>query len=444
MRRTRLLLAAATGLTAALVALLGGVLRETGPAAGAAAGPAPAAIDPSAAAEKTLSGFALGDTAATIERLQDEAKGTRNQRSLALLGLAYLQRARETADSSYYARADGVLRRAASLDGRDPLALTGLASLAASRHRFRESLRLARRAVRLAPYTARGYGLVGDALVELGRYDEAFRSFERMVELRPTLAGYARVAYARELLGRPRAAIRAMELALDASGNLPEPTAWTLVELGKLHFGLGETNAAARRFRRALTIFPGYVPALDALARVEAARGRLPRALALQRQAVAATPLPHVVAQLGDLLAATGREREAAKQYALVAAIDRLQRASGVRTDLETALYRADHGIRLRETLALARAARAARPSILGDDVLAWTLARNGRCAEALRYSQRALRLGTRDATFYFHRGTIERCLGHRRAATTWFRRALDLNPHFSIRWAPVARQALS
>ena len=37
----------------------------------------------------------------------------------------------------------------------------------------------------------------------------------------------------------------------------------------------------------------------------------------------------------------------------------------------------------------------------------------------------------------------IERCLGHDRAAKAWFGRALDLNPHFSIRWAPVARQAL-
>jgi Flp pilus assembly protein TadD len=66
-------------------------------------------------------------------------------------------------------------------------------------------------------------------------------------------------------------------------------------------------------------------------------------------------------------------------------------------------------------------------------------LARNGRCGEALRYSERALRLGTRDALKYFHRGMIERCLGHRPEARTWFRRALALNPHFSVLWAPVA-----
>jgi tetratricopeptide (TPR) repeat protein len=425
--------------TAAAVALLGGVLREAGPAAGGAAGAAPVS------SERALSGFSLGDTAATVLRLQQEVgESPADQRSLALLGLAYLQRARETADSSYYARADGVLRQARGLDRNDPVALSGLASLAASRHDFRTSLRLARRTVALAPDTARGYGLLGDALLELGRYDQAFRAFDRQVELKPNLGGYARIAYARELLGRPRQAIAAMELALDASGGAREPTAWTLVELGKLHFGLGELAPAGRYFRIALTAFPGYPSALEGLARVEAANGRLKRALTLQRRAVETIPLPHLVAQLGDLLAASGHPAEARRQYALVSAIDRLQIANGVRTDLETALFRVDHGIRLPETLALARKARADRPSVLGDDVLAWALARNGHCADALAYSKRALRLGTRDASFFFHRGMIERCLGHQPEAGRWFARALATNPHFSLLWSPTARRYAS
>jgi tetratricopeptide (TPR) repeat protein len=391
-----------------------------------------------------LSGFSLGDTAATVRRLEDDVREGGAQRSLALLGLAYLQRARETADASFYSRAESALRRARALDLEDPVALSGLASLAASRHDFRTSLRLARRAVALAPETARGYGLLGDALLELGRYDEAFRAFERQVELKPSLGGYARIAYARELLGRPRDAIEAMALALDSAGGLREPTAWTLVELGKLHFGLGELAEARRSFRLALTAFPAYPGAVEGLARVEAARRRLPRALELQRRAVATIPLPHLVAQLGDLLAAAGRPAEARRQYELVAAIDRLQTANGVRTDLETALFRTDHGIRLAETLALARRARADRPSILGDDVLAWALARNGRCDEALGYSKRSLRLGTRDASFFFHRGMIERCLGHSGEAGRWFVRALETNPHFSLRWSPTARRYAS
>ena len=88
-----------------------------------------------------------------------------------------------------------------------------------------------------------------------------------------------------------------------------------------------------------------------------------------------------------------------------------------MRTDLEIALFDVDHGIRLKHALALARVAHRERPSIDGDDVLAWALARNGQCGAAVPYSRHALRLGTQDAAKFFHRGMIERCLGHGAAA---------------------------
>src|SRR5262249_993023 len=100
-----------------------------------------------------------------------------------------------------------------------------------------------------------------------------------------------------------------------------------------------------------------------------------------------------------------------------------------------------DHGIRPPAALALARSAQRERPSIDGDDVLAWALARTGHCDEARTYAERALRLGTRDALKLFHRGMIERCLGNHPEARKWFRRAVGLNPRFSVLWTPVARR---
>ena len=112
-----------------------------------------------------------------------------------------------------------------------------------------------------------------------------------------------------------------------------------------------------------------------------------------------------------------------------------------MRNDLDIALFDADHGVALPHALALARKGYANRPSVFGDDVLGWALARNGRCGEALRYSQRSLRLGTQDALKLFHRGWIAACLGNGAEAAGWYRRALALNPRFSILWAPVARK---
>ena len=98
--------------------------------------------------------------------------------------------------------------------------VTGLGSLALTQHQFRRALARGREARSLAPFSARPLGIVGDALLELGRYDVAFAAFERMNALEPNLASYARIAYARELIGDLPGAVRAMRLAVDASAGL--------------------------------------------------------------------------------------------------------------------------------------------------------------------------------------------------------------------------------
>jgi len=433
----RPLLALALAAAVAAVVLLGGVVRESRSAPTAV--PAPRAVS-----DQLRAGFGAGDTGVLISRLQSELRARPTAPGYSLLGLAYEQRARETGDASYYSRAEGVVRRALELAPDDRDALIGLGSLALSRHEFRRALELGRRAARQDAGSARAYGVIGDALIELGRYHDAFAAFDRMAALKPNGPAYARVAYARELIGRTAQAERALELAIDASIGQKEAYAWNAVQLGKLQWARGRVAEAETAYRAALAVFPGYVYAFDALALVEASRGRLAPAIALERRAVDSVPLPQFVAQLADLLRSSGDRAGANDQLALYAVISKLQTANGVRTDLETALFQADHGIRLRDTLDLARAARALRPSVQGDDVLAWALARNGRCGEALAASKRALRLGTRDALMFFHRGEIERCLGHAEAARAWYRKALDLNPQFSLLWSPVARKALA
>lgn len=435
MNRNRLLIAAASIAVVAPAFLLGGAFRESSSAASTPIG--------AQAYEDFKSGFALNaSTASTILDLQSTLR-TRpdDEHAYVLLGLAYQQRARETGDPGHYTKSGQALGRARALDSKDSLVYSGLGSLALSRHRFAEALALGRRAQELNPDASRTYGVIGDALVELGRYGEAFRAFDTMNRLRPSLAAYARVSYGRELLGHTGEAIAAMKLAVDAGAGGAEPTAWTHVQLGKLYWNHGRLAAAEFEYRTALAAFPGYPYGLDALAQVEAARGHLRRAIALERQAVEAIPLPQYVAALGDLYRASGRPALARRQYALIGAIERLLAANGVKTDLEIALLQVDHGIGLRHALGRARLAHRERPSIDADDVLAWALERNGRCGEALPYSQRALRLGTKDALKFFHRGMIERCLGRQAAAHAWLRRALELNPHFSVLWAAVARR---
>lgn len=437
--KRRVLLIAAVASVVGVAALLGGALSETPSVEASTPG------QPEAAAERLLAGFSPGGTAAYVRSL--EAKVSRDPadgETLVLLGLTYLQRARETADPSFYPRAERAFLRGLTSGGDRYHATIGLASLAASRHRFGEAGRLAAQARDLRPWSAAAYGILADSLIERGRYAEGFKAVDRMVALRPGLSSYTRLSYARELLGRRPAALKAMRFALDVGSGDAESVAWTLVQLGHLAFEGGNLRQARLAYRSALAVLPGYVHARAGAARVAAAQGRFGSAVRTYRHVVAATPLPQYVVAFGDTLAAAGRKAEARRTYGLVAALERLLAANGVRTELETALFDLDHERDVSGALARARAAYAAAPSIHAEDVLAWALYRIDRCREARTYSARAVRLGTRDALKYFHRGMIERCLGNDEAARAFLARALRTNPHFSLLWAPVAEAVLA
>jgi tetratricopeptide (TPR) repeat protein len=438
-RRTAVLIAGATAVALALGALLGGVLAEA-PSAGS--GPP---VESRALAQRALSPAGASLSGSEVSRLEDAVRARPHDAdALVQLGYAYQLRWRETGDASYLPRSGTALRDALRARPGDADAVLGLGSLALIRHEFRAALTYGRRARRLLLGSARPYGVIGDAEIELGRYRQAFAAFERMVSLRPSLASYARIAYSRELTGDREGAQAAMRQALEAAGGQPESTAWVLVEISKLDLALGRLRRAERLARVADEALPGYPSARVQLARVEAARGDDRAAIADATEAVDELPTQQAVSLLGDLLERAGRPAAARRQRELVAVIERLLRANGVQVDLEAAGYRADQRIRPRETVELARRAQAERPSIYGDDALGWALARAGRCGEALPWARRSLHLGTKDPLLYFHLGYAEGCAGNRVAMRDWYGRALELSPWFSVRWAPVARAALA
>jgi tetratricopeptide (TPR) repeat protein len=75
--------------------------------------------------------------------------------------------------------------------------------------------------------------------------------------------------------------------------------------------------------------------------------------------------------------------------------------------------------------------------------VLAWTLYKTGNYREAKKYSDEALRLGSKDALKWFHAGMIALRLGDKMQAREDLEQALTINPHFSILYAEDARKAL-
>ncbi len=432
--------AVALGMAAAL--LVGGALvfvrtpQRPGDRSAAPAAPTSGAL--------LLPAVGTGSLEATIAGLQERLRTIPDDgRSYATLGLAYVAQGRVTGDPSWYPKAESALSESVRIDGRDNVeAALGLGALALARHDFEAALEQGRLAAELNPYGSEAYGVIGDALLELGRYEEAFDAFQTMVDTRPDLSSYARVAYARELLGDVDGAVEAMRQAFDAAGMAPD-AAWAAYQLGELAWSAGEVRTAADWYARGYDLDPTFAPNLAGLGKVAWARGNIDLAIERYADVVAQYPSPEFVVALADLYATSGRPEPAADQEAVVRAMHDLAVANGVNVDLELALFDADHGD-ADGSLEAAEAEWSRRRSVHVADALAWALYANGRFEEAARYAGRALELGTRNALFLFHAGMIERALGHDERARSLLADALALNPNFSIQHAATAVAVLS
>lgn len=410
---------------------------------------APSKADPS---EKLPSQNTVASTSpATIADRQIQTaqsligKSPADAKGYNLLCAAFIKKARETGDFSFNAKAETALNRsfeaAAAENNYDALKLKAMLLLVY--HQFDEALDAARQAKEIRSDDPQNYGAITDALIELGRYNEAFDSAREMMNRRPGTNSYSRAAYLRELQGDVRGAIEAMRAAAEASPD-PETSAWCRVHLGDLLLNNGELAAADHEFDVALYYFPDYHLALAGKARFFLASGDKNRAIEFYKQAQERVPLPETAIALGDLYSKIGQADEAKKQYDLLEFIERENSNKGGTYSRLLALYYADHDIKLDEALEIARRERAARSDIYTCDALAWTLYKKGDFAEAKKAIDEALRLKTRDARINFHAGMIENALGSRADAVKHLRLALKINPAFDVLQADVARRKLA
>lgn len=417
--------------------------------------------------------YAQGDPLVrSIEQAQERLRDVPGDwTTWAALGSAYVERARITGDPGYYSRAEGALRESLRLHpaGTDGTptgtatgtataptgtatgadtgsgnhgALTGLGALANARHDFAQAERLARQAIAANPFSADAYGVLTDALTQLGRPAEATEAAQRMLDLRPGLPALSRAAYDLEQHGRVDEARTLWTQAL-ATAIAPADLAFVHHQLGDLAWHGGDLAAARDAYRAGLAADAGYLPLRHGLARVDAASGRTAEALAGYAALTAAAPTPSLLVEHALLLRSLGRAGEADAQLALAQAALDLLAAGGGGDDLaaaELALARGDHATAVR--LATAEWQRRKHTDVA--DTLAWALHRAGRSAEALPLARAAAALGARSALYAYHLGMIELALGDRAAARRDLARALDLNPHFSPVDAPAAARALA
>jgi len=380
----------------------------------------------------------------SITRAQDRLRELpRDHETWAALGLAYVERARVTADPSLYPKAEGALRRSLAVRATgNPLALVGLGALANARHEFAAARTFATDALRGNPYNADAYGVLADAHTQLGDAPAATAAIQRMLDLRPGLAAYARASYDLEQHGRLTEATELMRRALDAAVD-PADVAFCRNQLGELAWFAGDLKGAATEFAAGIAADPSYQPLLRGRARVAAASGRIEAAIADAATVATRTPTPDTLMEYAELLRLGGRAPEAERQLTLADAAHKIFVANGGSDDLtgaQLALARGDAASAVR----LARSEWRRRPFADVADVLGRALHAAGRDAEALPYARRAAGLGPRNASYAYHLATVSLSLGDDAGAHAALQRVRDLNPYFSPTDGPTAARALS
>jgi tetratricopeptide (TPR) repeat protein len=176
------------------------------------------------------------------------------------------------------------------------------------------------------------------------------------------------------------------------------------------------------------------------MTRLAAVRHQWQAAITWGERAIVRHLDPATLGLLGDAYAARGDSAKAEECYRV------LEVSLGGQTGpfhRAWSLALLDHDRRVPELLRKAEDEIAIRRDVYGWDLLAWALHKAGRDSEAAAAMQRALALGTRDATLFYHAAMIEHALGHRAAGRRRLEQAVGVNPYWHPAQPAEARAAL-
>jgi tetratricopeptide (TPR) repeat protein len=363
-----------------------------------------------------------------------------DQKSRLLLAEAYMQEGRVTGNHPYYdAAAMQLLQEVLKAEPESFEALCCQASLSLTQHHFSQGLALAEQAQAINPNSGYVYGLLTDANVELGNYDQAVKMADKMNQVRPDLTAYARVSYLREIHGDLPGAIQAMDMAVKAGYPGLEQTEWSRVALGHLYEVSGKLDQAQGYYQQALTLRPNYAYALAGLARVAAARKDYTTAINNLNLARATVKDYAFTDELVDVYRLNHQPAEAAKmaQESVSMLADAAKQANdneelGHYTDRELA-YAYLKTNELDKALEHAKIEYARRPDNIDvNETLAWVYYKRGEYAEAQKYMQVARRTNSQNPVLLCRAGLILSKTGKAAEGRTLIEKAVKTAPYLN------------
>ena len=393
------------------------------------------------------------NTKAAIEGLQAKLRSDPgDQKSRLLLAQAYMQEGRVTGNHPYYdGAAMGLLEEVLQADPENFEALCCKASLSLTQHHFAQGLGIAQKAQKINPNSGFVYGLLTDANVEMGHYDEATKMADKMNMVRPDLPAYARVSYLREIYGDVPGAIQAMDMATKAGYSGLEQTEWTRVGLGRLYEISGDTASAHGYYLMALAARPGYAYAIAGLGRIAAARKDYATAIKFHQRARAMVKDYAFTDELTDLYRLNGQVEESKKMAQ--ESIAMLASAAEEADENEQMGHYADRELayaylktnELDKALEHAKIEYDRRPDNIDvNETMAWVLYKRGNYAEAHKYMQVARRTGSKNPVLLGRAGFILTKIGKTAEGQALIEKSLQTAPYLDAEVEAEGRKLLA
>ena len=347
------------------------------------------------------------------------------------LAIAFLRRARETADSAYLKEAEAALAEGLKLDEADFQLQKTQVALMLSRHEFASARERATLLHRRTPDDVMTFGYIAEADIALGKYSEAETNAQWMMNMRPNNSPALLVgATLRTLYGDARGAIEFLNVAYSqTSPSEVEDLAWIANQIAAIQIDSGQNDAAAETLEQAEQLFPHYPYTTENLARLRMGQRRFNDAAQLWISESRIDHDPHVLFQLAAAQEAAGQAQDARATYA---DFEKLANAPQTATDsarLDLILMYAGNAATAADALKHAEQESEARQDIWTLDAYAWALYANARYQDANAAIQKAIAVGIQSAQIFDHAGRIAQRLNLSADAAKYFKLSVQTNP---------------
>jgi tetratricopeptide (TPR) repeat protein len=359
------------------------------------------------------------------------------------LALGLARRARETGNPTLYNEAWQATERALAIEPGHLEARKLQVWILLGQHEFPRAVEAAEAINREMPDDVLVYGFLTDGYTELGRYADAEKAAQWMLDIRPgNVPALTRAAHLRELFGDHEGAVELMDTSYRRTQDAEvEDRAWILTQIAHLSLLTCRTDAAERFLNEALATFPDYHYALAQMAEVRRQQGRAGDAVAFHQRHVEAAPHPENRFLLGVALERAGRPADARQVWAAFESAARAEMDKWDSANVELIYFYADHASRPAEpsqraasarrgpgdALALARREAARRQDVRTLEALAWALHRNGLDSQARKEIDKVLAVGVSQPDTFYRAAAIAAGQGDEAKAREWANRSLTM-----------------